>query len=246
MADPFSVDLATLVVQADSCAAQISSTPALAAAAHPADPYRAREQLLLAARRADDALTARGLAQGDVDRAARQAAALVREVARWRTRLLHHFTTIASEDERWSTDLAAVRAALGFRCLRFAGTRTALTAALPTLLGRAAALAVVCGPPSASVSLVIQLLQEASGLVEKMDAVQQAIEAASLARHTAAQDAREARSALQAELRRVEHLWEGARGGPLGETIPLLDLTWVRGAIGRRQPSVEDPPEVGS
>ena len=246
MADPFSVDIATLIVQADSCAAQVAVTSALVAAAHPIDPAPARASLIDAARRADDAVIARSLAQSDVDRASRQAKAILLVVAGWRSRLLSELQSLAHQGPQWSADITTIRAALDFRANRFAGTHATLRAALPTLLGRAAAIGLVCGSLPTEAAKVITSLQEAPALVERMNAIEAAIRAAEATRQTTVEALRAARAALQAELRRIEHLWNAAQKGPLGASLPDLDLTWVRGAVGRRRSGKDSPPEDDS
>lgn len=241
MADLFSVDLPTLIVQADACAGQIAATPRLAAAVHPTDPAAARAALIAAARHADDMLLARSLAQADLDRAHRRAKGCVTGVDAWRSRLLEELVVLADQGDLWSVDIAAIRAALAFRIVRFAGTLSALREALAALRGRAAALGVICNPARPEVTRVITSLGEAPGLVAQMEETERAIASAMIARKATVQRVRTARVLLQTELRRVEHMWTLARIGPVGGEIPPLDLTWVRGAVGRRKDREAEP-----
>lgn len=244
MADPFGVDLPTLIVQADSFAAQIRATPALAAAARPADPEAVRLALLAAARQADDALTARSLAQGDLDRANRRARAMVAEVSTWRAALLRDAQVLVDRGAVWAVDVGAIRSALDFRRVRFAGTWSGLEAALPMLHTRAVAIAAV-RPTIPEAEVVTAGLQEAPALVERMKAAGHEVDRMVEARRVAVLVLQAAREALLVELRRVEHLWAAARGRSSGQGLPALDMTWVRAARGRRAKEGDGPPEEG-
>jgi hypothetical protein len=140
--DVLSVDLRTLIPQAEAVAVQIRVTPGLEEplrrTALPAPALASRLEEVAAEAR--ETAIRRALAEDDVDRAQRAAEAALAEVQAWRSDLIQELRVLLKVTPGLEPELQGALTVLAYRPLRVTGTAAWLCRAAPVLSLRAAGL----------------------------------------------------------------------------------------------------------
>ena len=140
--DVLSVDLRTLIPQAEAVAVQIRVTPGLEEplrrTALPAPALASRLEEVAAEAR--ETAIRRALAEDDVDRAQRAAEAALAEVQTWRSDLIQELRVLLKVTPGLEPELQGALTVLAYRPLRVTGTAAWLCRAAPVLSLRAAGL----------------------------------------------------------------------------------------------------------